>query len=210
MQIRSLLTWNVISSFPFSSSSSSSSSSCPYPSSPTKKHRFLLHQACDISVGNFQGKKFASRKVYKIWMSVHLLLHWSVGPSVPKDRVKKCGNAHLWCCSHECLSLWVSMGWERVWMGVVCPCPPVCNGIVTLRRFICLWGFVWMSAYLTVFLSVFNPVCLSVCQSVRQSTSITGCVRWSVGWSVGWSGNTFVRRSTCRTLLAYLALLFYT
>ena len=33
-------------------------------------------------------------------------------------------------------------------------------------------------------------------------------VGWSVGRSVGWSvGNAFVRRSTLRTLLAYLALL---
>ena len=42
---------------------------------------------------------------------------------------------------------------------------------------------------------------------MRQSTSITGCVRWSVGHSVGRLGNAFVRRSTRRTLLAYLALL---
>ena len=41
---------------------------------------------------------------------------------------------------------------------------------------------------------------------MRQSTSITGCVRWSVGRSVGRLGNAFVRRSTRRTLLAYLAL----
>ena len=33
---------------------------------------------------------------------------------------------------------------------------------------------------------------------------MTGCVRWLVGWS----GNAFVRRSTRRTLLAYLALFF--
>ena len=40
-----------------------------------------------------------------------------------------------------------------------------------------------------------------------------GCVPRSVGWSVGrlvgLSGNTFVRRSTRRTLLAYLALFFF-
>ena len=42
---------------------------------------------------------------------------------------------------------------------------------------------------------------------MRQSTSITGCVRRSVAWSVGRSvGNAFVRRSTRRTLLTYLAL----
>ena len=42
---------------------------------------------------------------------------------------------------------------------------------------------------------------------MRQSTSITGCVRWLVGRLVCWSvGNAFVRRSTRRTLLAYLAL----
>ena len=40
---------------------------------------------------------------------------------------------------------------------------------------------------------------------MRQSTSITGCVRLSVCWS----GNAFVRRSTRRTLLAYLALFFF-
>ena len=53
-------------------------------------------------------------------------------------------------------------------------------------------------------------LCLSF--EVRQSTSITVCVRWSVGRSVGRLvclsvGNAFVRRSTRRTLLAYLALL---
>ena len=38
--------------------------------------------------------------------------------------------------------------------------------------------------------------------------SITGFVRWSVGRLVCWLvGNAFVRRSTRRTLLAYLALL---
>ena len=36
---------------------------------------------------------------------------------------------------------------------------------------------------------------------VRQSTFVIGCVRRSVGWSVD---NAFVRRSTCRTLLAIL------
>ena len=25
------------------------------------------------------------------------------------------------------------MGWGKVWIGVVCPCPPVRNDIVTLR-----------------------------------------------------------------------------
>ena len=29
------------------------------------------------------------------------------------------------------------MGWARVWMGVVCPCPPVCNDIVTPRHLLC-------------------------------------------------------------------------
>ena len=45
---------------------------------------------------------------------------------------------------------------------------------------------------------------------MRQSISITGCplVGWSVARSVGRSGNAFVRRSTRRTLLAYLALFF--
>ena len=38
---------------------------------------------------------------------------------------------------------------------------------------------------------------------MRQSTSITGCVRLSVCWSVCYA---LVRRSTRRTLLAYLAL----
>ena len=42
---------------------------------------------------------------------------------------------------------------------------------------------------------------------MRQSTSIIGCVRSWVGRLVYWSGNAFVRRSTRRTLLAYLALL---
>ena len=40
---------------------------------------------------------------------------------------------------------------------------------------------------------------------MRQSTSITGCVRRLVGRSVC---NAFVRRSTRRTLLVYLALFF--
>ena len=50
---------------------------------------------------------------------------------------------------------------------------------------------------------------------MRQSTSIIGCVRrlvnWSVGLSDGWCvGNAFVRRSTRRTLLAYLAFFLIT
>ena len=46
---------------------------------------------------------------------------------------------------------------------------------------------------------------------MRQRTSITGCVRWSVGPSVGrLVCNAFARRSTRRTLLAYLALFHYT
>ena len=32
------------------------------------------------------------------------------------------------------LCVWVSMGWGRAWMGVVCPCPPVRNDIVTPRH----------------------------------------------------------------------------
>ena len=46
---------------------------------------------------------------------------------------------------------------------------------------------------------------------MRQSTSITGCVRRSVGRSVSVVRpvNAIVRRSTRRTLLAYLALFYY-
>ena len=60
------------------------------------------------------------------------------------DQVEKCENVHLWCFSYDCLCVWLSMGWGRVWIEVVWPCPPICNDIVTLRHLILFprkWAF---------------------------------------------------------------------
>ena len=60
------------------------------------------------------------------------------------DQVEKCENTHLWCFSYDCLCVWLSMGWGRVWIEVVWPCPPICNNIVTLRHLILFprkWAF---------------------------------------------------------------------
>ena len=70
--------------------------------------------------------------------SIGRLVRRSVGPSVhrvgPSDRenrFEKWGIAYFWCCSWV-LCLWLCIRWARVLMGVVCPCPPVRNDIVTL------------------------------------------------------------------------------
>ena len=43
------------------------------------------------------------------------------------------------------LSMWVCVGWVRVWMGVVCPCPPVHNDIVTPCHLLLWWGLSFMN-----------------------------------------------------------------
>ena len=77
----------------------------------------------------------ADMQRYK-WLcpSIGPSVHRSVGPSVRNDWVERCKNAHFWCCSWTGLCLWVCIGWARVWMGVVCSCPPVRNDIVTPRH----------------------------------------------------------------------------
>ena len=40
--------------------------------------------------------------------------------------------------------VWLSMGRGRVWIGLVWPCPPICNDVVTLRHLILFprkWAF---------------------------------------------------------------------
>ena len=72
--------------------------------------------------------------------SIGPLVRPLVGPLVHDDRVEKSENAHLWCCSYDILAVCVrmSMGWKRVWVGVLCPCQPVQNNIATPRHLLFL------------------------------------------------------------------------
>ena len=65
---------------------------------------------------------------------VRLSVRWSVSLLVPGDQYRKVGTTHFWCFRCDCLWVWVSKGWGRVWMGVVCPWPSVRNKIVTSRH----------------------------------------------------------------------------
>ena len=69
------------------------------------------------------------------------------------------------------------MGWEGMdailWMGVVCPCPLVHNGIATLRRLLFAYGdsFECQSFLLSYCLSVILSVCLSFYHSFYSEPS---------------------------------------
>ena len=58
-------------------------------------------------------------------------LCWSVGPLVML-------MLKIWKCAFMMIQFWmlvcVSIGLERVWMGVACPCPPIHKDIVTPRH----------------------------------------------------------------------------
>ena len=69
---------------------------------------------------------------------------------------------------------------------------------------VCLSPF---DLYICLLCSIFLHLFFYYYFLVQQSTSMTGCVRWLVGRLVcRHVGNTFVRQSTRRTILTYLAL----
>ena len=86
-------------------------------------------------------------------------LCWSVDQFVYGDRAEKCKNAHFWCCHCDCLCMSMCLGWLRVWMGFVCPCPPIRNDIVTPLHLFC------------VFSHIYKRSCPPICWLVGLSTT---------------------------------------
>ena len=87
-------------------------------------------------------------------LSIRRSIYWSVGPSVVIELKMRILMLPL------CLSMCVCLGWVRVWMGVVCPCPPNRNNIVTQLRF--LYFFVNAPCYLMGSLNFANFPCYSM------------------------------------------------
>ena len=149
------------------------------------------------------------------------LLNQELCPSDRHVRERQLGNAHLRWYGCDCV-------WQGRFCGtggkvVVRPCPPDRDDIVNFPYNNDFWSWISCSG-IKPFRKKLGPFlgekidCFSCGKGEKKTlnqimTKFLGATKhlhnwlcprpWSVGWLVG---NAFVRRSTRRTLLAYLAL----
>ena len=92
-----------------------------------------------------------AHNVFRCGYKLYKRLCPSVGPLVRGDQVEKRKNVHFRCCCCDLLCELLSVGWVRVWRGVVRPCPPVSNDFVTTRHLFHVLPHHFLSFAMTLF-----------------------------------------------------------